>query len=190
MNGLTIHRLLQLPVEHKQTPQYKPLSDEVLQVLRSDLKDVVFFIIDEVSMISNVTLTYIHLRLSEIFDSGEDENGWFGKKHMLVFGDFLQLPPVRESSPFTKLTVTETHKLLGSLSMPNLWAELFNYDELTINMRQLNDSNFVEMLNRIRLGVTLQKDRDLLTSRLITLNSHSNENRLREIIQYLSNLPE
>lgn len=52
VNGLTIHRLLQLPVEHKQTPKYKPLSDEVLQVLRSDLKEVVLFIIDEVSMIS------------------------------------------------------------------------------------------------------------------------------------------
>ncbi|KAF8771646.1 hypothetical protein HNY73_019028 [Argiope bruennichi] len=32
VNRLTIHRLLQLPVEHKQTPKYKPLSDEVLQV--------------------------------------------------------------------------------------------------------------------------------------------------------------
>ncbi|CAH0717252.1 unnamed protein product, partial [Brenthis ino] len=57
-------------------------------------------------------------------------------------------------------------------------------------MRQLNDSDFVEMLNRIRLGVTTQKDRDLLWTRLITLNSDSNESRLLEITEYLSKLPD
>lgn len=73
-------------MEHKQKRKYRPLSDEVLQVLKSDLKKVVLFIIDEVSMISNVTLTYIHLRLCEKFDTGEDENGWFGKKYIVVSG--------------------------------------------------------------------------------------------------------
>jgi len=61
--------LLQLPVEHGHTPKYKPLSDHVLKVLRADLKDVILIIIDEsMSMISNLTLMSIHLRLSEIFD--------------------------------------------------------------------------------------------------------------------------
>jgi len=44
---------LQLPVEHGHTPKYKQLSDHVLQVLRSDLKDIILIII-EVSMISNL----------------------------------------------------------------------------------------------------------------------------------------
>lgn len=96
IDGLTIHRLLQLPVEHGSTPKYKQLSDHVLKVLRADLKDVVLLIIDEVSMISNLTLMYIHLRLSEIFDTNDCEDGWFGRKHILLFGDLLQLPPVHE----------------------------------------------------------------------------------------------
>jgi len=37
------------------------LSDHVLKVLRADLKNVVLFVIDEVSMISNLILMYIHL---------------------------------------------------------------------------------------------------------------------------------
>lgn len=74
--------------------------------------------------------------------------------------------------------------------MPNLWIELFTYDELTINMRQINDSDFVDMLNRIRLGVTTKKDRELLSTRLLTLKSDSNENRLTEIIKHLSKLPD
>jgi len=48
IDGLTVHRLLQLPVEHGQIPKYKQLSDHVLKVLRADLKDVVLFVIDEV----------------------------------------------------------------------------------------------------------------------------------------------
>jgi len=83
---LTVHRLLQLPVEHGQTPKYKQLSDHVLKVLRADFKDVILFIIDEVSMISNLTLTYIHLQLSEIFDTVDCDDGWFGRKHILLFG--------------------------------------------------------------------------------------------------------
>ena len=45
-------------------------------------------------MVSNVTLMYMHLRLQEIFQTDDAENGWFGNKNLLVLGDFLQLPPV------------------------------------------------------------------------------------------------
>jgi len=34
-DGLTIHRLLQLLVEHGNTPKYKRLSDHVLKLLRA-----------------------------------------------------------------------------------------------------------------------------------------------------------
>ena len=34
VNGLTIHQLLMLPVEHGKTPQYRPLSDDVLKIVR------------------------------------------------------------------------------------------------------------------------------------------------------------
>ena len=47
VQGLTIHRLFQLPVEHESTPKYRPLSNDVLQILQEELKDVIFFNIDE-----------------------------------------------------------------------------------------------------------------------------------------------
>jgi len=103
IDDLTIHRLLQLPVEHGHTPKYKQLSDHVLQVLRSDLKDVILIMIDEVSMISNLILMYIHLRLSQIFDTTDCDDGWFGQKHILLFGYLLQLPPIHEDSAFIYL---------------------------------------------------------------------------------------
>ncbi|XP_071574634.1 uncharacterized protein [Temnothorax nylanderi] len=91
IDGLTVHRVWQLLVAHGDTPKYTQLSDHVLKVLRAELKDVHLIIIDEVSMISNLTLAYIHLRLSQIFNTTED--GWFGQKHILLFRDLLQLPP-------------------------------------------------------------------------------------------------
>jgi len=92
-----------LPVEHGQTPKYKQFSNHVLKVLRADFKNVVSVVIDEVSMISNLTLMYIYLRLSEIFYTNDCKDGWFGRKHVLLFGDLFQLPPVREDPVFVQL---------------------------------------------------------------------------------------
>jgi len=105
---LTIRRLLQLPVEHG--TKYKQISAHVLKLLRADLKDVVLIIIDEVSMISNLTLMYIHLRFSEIFDTTDCDDGWFGQKHVLLFGDLLRLSPVREDPTFIHLSDEKIRK--------------------------------------------------------------------------------
>jgi len=100
---MTVHRLLQLPVEHGNTPPYQPLSNNVLKIIRQAVENVILIIIYEISMISNITLTYINLRLCEIFDTEDINDGWFGRMHLLMFGDLLQLPPVNEESPFISL---------------------------------------------------------------------------------------
>ncbi|XP_018403016.1 PREDICTED: ATP-dependent DNA helicase PIF1-like [Cyphomyrmex costatus] len=153
VNGLTAHRLFQLPVEHGRTPKYKPLADHVLKILRTDLKDVSLIVIDEVSMISNIFFMYINLRLCEIYNTTDCDDGWFGRKHVLLFGDLLQLPPVLEDPAFIHLTEEKVRKYLGSLSATNLWTNLFDYDELTINMRQQGDGSYRELLSRIRVGL-------------------------------------
>jgi len=184
VNGLTIHGLLQLPVEHGNCPKYNSLSDQVLKVLRCDLKDVVLLIIDEVSMISNITLIYIHLRLTEIYDTSNVDDGFVGKIYIVLFGDLLQLPPVRQLSPFEKLKSSDVLKSLGSLSAPNLWKKLFCYEELTVNMRQKNDQLFGEMLNRLRMGVVTNQDSFTLSNRLLKLTAKNQNDRLKEIISY------
>ncbi len=47
--------------------------------------------VDEISMVSSLTLAYMHLRLEELFGCGK----WFGSRNMLFVGDILQLQPVR-----------------------------------------------------------------------------------------------
>lgn len=85
VNGLTVHRVFQMPVEHGNTPRYTQLSDSALKMLRDQLKVVALIIIDKISMISNIMLLYIHLRLVEIFNVDD----WLSGKHIVVFGDLL-----------------------------------------------------------------------------------------------------
>ena len=78
--------------------KYRPLSrsDHALKATRDVMRNVTLVSFDEISMVSNVTLLYIHLRLTEIFQTQEVEDGWFGNRNMLFLGDLLQVPPVLE----------------------------------------------------------------------------------------------
>ncbi|XP_066585622.1 ATP-dependent DNA helicase pif1-like [Prorops nasuta] len=170
MDGLTIHRVFQLPVEHGRTAKYTELSDVAIKVIREELKNVTLIIIDEISMISNVTLMYIHLRLVEIFNTKDLDNGWFGGKHILLFGDLLQLPPVRT---------------IGSY---DFWTNLFSYDELTINMRQKADNTYKDILSKIRIGIVQDSDTKILLSKKINFKSIKIENRMQELCDLISTL--
>ena len=56
INGLTIHWLLQLPVEHGKTPQHRPLSDDSFKIIRQRLHNWILLLADETSMVSHITL--------------------------------------------------------------------------------------------------------------------------------------
>ncbi|XP_065891642.1 ATP-dependent DNA helicase PIF5-like [Dysidea avara] len=190
VNGLTIHRLLQLPVEHGKTPKYRSLSDEAIKIVREKLQHLVLLIVDEISMVSHVTLLYIHLRLTEIFNTGDIKNGWFGCKNILVFGDLLQLPPVFEQPVYTPLTSATVHKHTDSPGGVDIWQPLFEYDELVINMRQKDHHQFTELLGRVRLGKLTANDIKMLNQRKLSLRSASISGRMKEVVDVLLKLPE
>ncbi|XP_044582956.1 ATP-dependent DNA helicase PIF1-like [Cotesia glomerata] len=185
-NGLTIHRVFQLPVEHGFTPSYTQLSDNVLKALRDQLQNTTLFNIDEISMVSNITLIYIHLRLVEFFDVDD----WFGGKHVVVFGDLLQLPPVHENPSYVTLSSQDAEKYVGSLCSVNLWTDLFCYEELRINMRQKTDNIYGQLLSRVRVASMTNEDIKLLEQRKITIDpSFSYNEKLHEICNYIDKLP-
>ena len=64
INGMTIHRPLMLSVEHGKAPKYRPLSDDALKIARDVMHNITLVIIDEILMVSNVTLLYIYRNLS------------------------------------------------------------------------------------------------------------------------------
>ena len=83
---LTIHRLFQLPMEHgRKTAGYWALNTATQKRIKMTLKNLKIIIVDKVSMVSNLNLAYLHMRLEDIF--GTDE--WFGSKNILFVGDLL-----------------------------------------------------------------------------------------------------
>ena len=135
VGGLTVHRLFQLPIEHEgKSAEYWPLPKASQKVMKTKLHSVKLIIVDEISMGSSLTPTYIHLRLEELF-GGDD---WFGSRNMFV-GDLLQLQPVSGNPVFQNITQKALLHKLGCTASVNIWRDLVVYDELTINKRQKSD---------------------------------------------------
>ena len=141
------------------------------------LKDVALFICDEVSMISNLLVVYIHKRLSEIFKKPDE---LYGGNNMLFFGDLLQLAPVKNGACFQNLKSEEKKKLKSFIPF-NPWS-CISYDELTINVRQQNDKRYAKILEDIRIGELTNKDEDwLLNKCLHKFKSFNRDDQLLEL---------
>eukprot|EP00731_Ephydatia_muelleri_P019066 Em0011g1106a len=164
IEGVTVHRLFQLPIEHdSRTSTYWSLPKESLKVMRNGFTHVKLIIIDEVSMLSSLTLAYIHLRLDELFGSDQ----WFGSMNVLFFGDLLQLPPVNGSMVFQNISNKLIAARLGCVTAVNIWRESIVHDELTINERQKRDPEFGQLLNEVRVNCISDKTVALLHNAVI-----------------------
>ena len=133
IRGVTVHRLFILPDEHEgRTAGDWALSKDAQKTLKTLLRHIKVFIVDELSMLSSLNLAYLHLRLKELFGSDE----WFGGKNMLFVGDILQLQSVNGSPVFDKVSQKSLSLRLGCATFINIWKDSVLYDELTINERQ------------------------------------------------------
>uniref|UniRef100_A0A671UFX1 ATP-dependent DNA helicase n=1 Tax=Sparus aurata TaxID=8175 RepID=A0A671UFX1_SPAAU len=137
-NALSIGKDVRLP--------YTPLGEEKLNSLRTKYRSLQLLIIDEISMVDNKLLSYIHGRLRQIKQSGDYSP--FGKVSVIAVGDFYQLPPVKGKALY-----------LDDVGI-DLWSQLFKVAELKTIIRQ-KDPVFAEMLNRVR---TRSKGTPLLAS--------------------------
>jgi ATP-dependent DNA helicase PIF1 len=182
IGGTTIHRLLQLPVEHLKPADYCRLSQDQLNTVRATLGQVRLVIVDEISMVSSLTLLYMHLRLTEIMSNDD----YFGSVSVVFFGDFLQLRPVKGNQPFVPVTPLELKKRIGAIGSADIWKSL-SYDELTINMRQKTDKDYANLLSSLRNGVLDNHQLTLLASRRIADGRRAT---LAEICQRYSDLHE
>ena len=75
------------------------LNSNKLKQLQERLKDVTYFIIDEKSMVGRRMLRLIDTRLRQAFPNHKNES--FGRRSIIMFGDFGQLPPVLDLSMYT-----------------------------------------------------------------------------------------
>ncbi|XP_071788473.1 uncharacterized protein [Asterias amurensis] len=135
INGSTVHSALSISTDV--SLPYQPLGEEKISTLRHKLGQLQILIIDEISMVGQKLLCYIHGRLRQIKQCRSQIP--FGGVSVLAVGDFYQLPPVKAKSLYQNNVTAD------------LWNDNFMIVELTEVMRQKEDAEFAETLNRLRV---------------------------------------
>ena len=167
IRGHTIHAAFHVPA-NQSLVNYTKLSWDNLNTYRSKYYNLKWIICDEISMVSNYMLKFIHLRLQEI----KSNNLMFGGINIIAIGDLYQLKPVMGQFVF------EDYKSNYGPLASNLWTENFKIYELTQIMRQKDDKTFAELLNRLRTGHQTQEDIKLLKNTKITNKYLKNKNSI------------
>lgn len=157
VSGATLHGALHIPMTNSSI--YQKLSHDKCNSLRVKAGSLKLLIIDEISMVSNNMLMTINHRLCEIKSSTE----LFGGVSIIAIGDLYQLPPVSQMQIFKPLKND-----IASI-IPPLWHE-FKIAELELIMRQKEDTQFAELLNRLRKGKHTDNDIETLMTRNIPLS--------------------
>ena len=125
--------------------------------LQSDYSNLEYLVIDEISMVSDNMFHFVHQRLEEIKKPQScTPNQIFGNCSVIAFGDFYQLQPVAAHYIFDQVTYT------GEM---NLWLTHFKPIFLLSNIRQNDDSEYANLLNRVRIGKQTSNDIQILVQR-------------------------
>ena len=85
---------------------------------------------------------FLNLRLQKIMGNKEP----FGGISLMTVGDLFQLKPVFDKWIF------ENSQIGYDALASNIWAQYFTLLEFTEIMRQKDDKEFAELLNRLREG--------------------------------------
>lgn len=160
IQGLTIHSALRIPV-NQFVGLLSKLSDDELGNFRSKYRNLKIIIIDEFSMVGIKLFSFIDQRLRLIMGN----NLPFGGINIIVFGYFYQLPPVRATAIYTTFDelLNKHPSNLQIISAKMTW-ESFKFYELTEIMRQKDDTEFAEMLNKLAQGTLEKNDIDFFKS--------------------------
>jgi ATP-dependent DNA helicase PIF1 len=125
--------------------------------IRKRIKNAKMLAIDEVSMISAATFDL----LDGVFKAVRNNDKPFGGLQMILFGDFLQLPPVERGN--------EINFCFCSQAWKNLNPRTFILKKV---FRQ-QDQKFVNLLDNIRFGNINEADIELLKSRFNLTDSNA-----------------
>ena len=166
VGGVTIHSFFQMPMRPvpPDDPDYSVgslrKSRKFSRRKRKLIQELDLIIIDEVSMVRPDMIDFIDRALRGI----RNKRGLaFGGVQLLLVGDIFQLEPV---------VTSDTRPILAKY-----YADFFFFNALAYNSANLisielkkiyrqTDTNFIELLDRVRLNKATRDDFDLLNSRV------------------------
>lgn len=145
VHGETLHGGLHVGGRQEGGTWNTIFSESHLADLRAAYKHLKCVMIDEASMLSNRCLESIDALFRQILDKTRP----FGGLHVLFFGDLFQLQPVADFYVFEPLW-----NQLEGIFKPSPWEHVTLF-ELTEIMRQREDLQYAESMNRLRCDCTL-----------------------------------
>ena len=143
--------------------EFLSLGDKSRDEKRKLLENLQVVIIDEYSMIKADMLYQLDLRLKELKQRPELP---FGGVSVFLFGDILQLRPVKAVYIFEE-PKCENFQL--TFLLDPLWDK-FDVVMLITNHRQGEDKEYADILNRIRVGDIQEEDMKRLEDRVRPIN--------------------
>lgn len=170
LGGTTVHSAFRLT----NSRVTKLLSTENLQAYRNMFVGVKAVFVDEISMLSSAILQKMNYRLQQITGIYDKP---FGGIHVILCGDFRQLPPVR-ASPCYSMPINQ-------LGGPILWHSI-DYFPLVRVVRQ-TDERFSTILTKIGDGLKLSIDEITLIQSRHKSESWCKENVPNAVRLYYSN---
>ena len=87
----------------------------------------------------------------------------FGGLYVIAIGDFYQMAPVHDTYIFSNNYNTDSTEVLA----PNLWQSHVRIYSLTEIMRQRNQQQFCQMLNRLCVGKNTAEDTRIFKSHIV-----------------------
>ena len=157
IKGNTLHSAFKIPANRGL--QYCTLDADRLNTIRAQLKRLQVIFIDKISMVGSGMFNFLNLRLQQIMGT----NTPFGALSVIAAGDLFQLKPA-----FDNWIFNNPNHGYGDLAT-NIWNEYFTLFELTEIMRQKDDKEFAELLNRLREGNHAQNDIEVLKERILKI---------------------
>ena len=100
--------------------EYLPLTPETMSTLRKQFERMMLVIIDEMSLVASDMFYYIHKRLVEILYLKD----MFADRAVMLVGDLMQIPPVRQQKHSKILVACFLMRLFGILTIYFLFSDI------------------------------------------------------------------
>jgi len=162
IGGATLHALLQMNESGRE------ISAKTKRDLSAMWEGVDYLFVDEVSMIGCEMMHKISRALTE----AKGSTTAFGGINVIFAGDFAQLPPIGDTRLYkdintTSLSASATNRAQGKVLGRLLWLSVETVVILHESMRQagVGNTDFVDLLGRLRDGVCNEDDYELLSGR-------------------------
>ena len=162
--GVTLHAFLRLPancfdfsltIRDDASRIFKAMSKQTKQRLATTN----LLLLDEVSMVSSRMFSVLVYCMEQSRVVYPRARAW----RMIAFGDFYQLPPVRDTEDDDVIFDVEA----GFAFECDAWDKVFGSEvlELTYVWRQ-KDVKFIDMLSKLRVGVVSKELSNLMAARM------------------------